>query len=66
MSANYWESTQRRHWQFTKEQLVSMRQKLEDENAELVRLFPLPQIRHLYIFFHQRMLTWFSNGYSRR
>ncbi|CAG9956184.1 unnamed protein product [Clonostachys rosea f. rosea IK726] len=56
MSANYWESTQRRHWQFTKEQLESTRQKLEEENAELVRMFPLPQIRHLYIYFNQQII----------
>ncbi|CAH0050158.1 unnamed protein product [Clonostachys solani] len=56
MSANYWESTQRRHWQFTKEQLDSTRQKLEEENAELVRMFPLPQIRHLYIYFNQQII----------
>lgn len=54
MSANYWESTQRKHWLFTKEQLGSMRQKLEDDNAELVRMFPLPQPRHLAIYFNQR------------
>jgi cyclin C len=54
MSANYWESTQRRHWLFTKDQLASMRQKLEEDNADLVRMFPLPQPRHLAIFFNQR------------
>lgn len=54
MSANYWESTQRKHWLFTKEQLGAMRQKLEDDNAELVRMFPLPQPRHLAIYFNQR------------
>lgn len=54
MSANYWESTQRRHWLFTKDELASMRQKLEDENAELVRMFPLPQPRHMAIYFNQR------------
>jgi hypothetical protein len=32
-----------------------MRQKLEDDNAELVRMFPLPQHRHLNIYFNQRM-----------
>lgn len=32
-----------------------MRQKLEDDNAELVRMFPLPQQRHLNIYFNQRM-----------
>ena len=67
MSANYWESTQRRHWLFTKEQLASMRQKLEDDNAELVRLFPLPQIRHLFIYFNQRASLYFSSvSHSRR
>lgn len=54
MSANYWESTQRRHWLFTKDQLNAMRAKLEEDNAELGRMFPLPQPRHLYIFFNQR------------
>ncbi|PFH60312.1 hypothetical protein XA68_11158 [Ophiocordyceps unilateralis] len=56
MSANYWESTQRRHWLFTKEQLAAMRQKLEDDNADLVRMFTLPQPRHLAIFFNQQLL----------
>ncbi|CAM1509339.1 Fc.00g030780.m01.CDS01 [Cosmosporella sp. VM-42] len=55
MSANYWESTQRRHWQFTKDQLASMRQKLEEGNAEVVRMFPLPQQRHLNIYFNQQL-----------
>lgn len=54
MSANYWESTQRRNWQFTKDQLAAMRQKLEDDNSELVRMFPLGQPRHLNIYFNQR------------
>ncbi|KAF5008286.1 hypothetical protein FDECE_5424 [Fusarium decemcellulare] len=56
MSANYWESTQRRFWQFTKDQLTTMRQKLEDDNAELVRMFPLPQQRHLNIYFNQQLI----------
>lgn len=54
MSANYWESTQRQYWLFTKDQLASMRQKLDDDNAELVRMFPLPEQRHLAIYFNQR------------
>ncbi|OAQ71093.1 RNA polymerase II holoenzyme cyclin-like subunit [Pochonia chlamydosporia 170] len=56
MSANYWESTQRRHWLFTKDQLSIMRQKLDDDNADLVRMFPLPQPRHLAIYFNQQLL----------
>lgn len=54
MAANYWESTQRKYWQFTKDQLSSMRQKLEDEDSALVQMFPLPQLRHLNIYFNQR------------
>jgi cyclin C len=54
MAANYWESTQRKHWQFTKDQLATMRQKLEDEDQQLIHMFPLPQLRHLNIYFNQR------------
>lgn len=54
MAANYWESSQRRHWQFTRNQLAQMRQKVEDDEQGLVEKFPLPQLRHLYIYFNQR------------
>ncbi|KAM0236007.1 hypothetical protein ACHAPO_005230 [Fusarium lateritium] len=56
MSASYWQSTQCRFWTFTKEQLATMRQKLEEDNAELVRMFPLPQQRHLNIYFNQQLI----------
>lgn len=55
MAANYWESTQRKYWQFTKDQLQAMRQKLEDEEPSMSVHFPLPPVRHLNIFFNQRM-----------
>ncbi|KAH8601306.1 RNA polymerase II holoenzyme cyclin-like subunit [Bisporella sp. PMI_857] len=55
MAANYWESTQRRHWQFTREQLADLRKKLEEEELNLVQMFPLPQIRHLSIYFNQQI-----------
>jgi cyclin C len=54
MAANYWESTQRKHWQFTKDQLATMRQNLEDEDPQLVHMYPLQQLRHLNIYFNQR------------
>lgn len=54
MAANYWESTQRKHWQFTKPELAQLRQKLEDEDKNLVQTYPLPQLRYLSIFFNQR------------
>lgn len=63
MSANYWESTQRRYWLFTKDQLNTMRTKLEEDNIDLVRMFPLSQPRHLAIFFNQR--TFFLHASYR-
>ncbi|XWW93324.1 hypothetical protein V2A60_001257 [Cordyceps javanica] len=56
MSANYWDSTQRRYWLFTKDQLNTMRTKLEQDNHDLVRMFPLSQPRHLAIFFNQQLI----------
>ncbi|KAM3529281.1 hypothetical protein NHJ13051_001942 [Beauveria bassiana] len=56
MSANYWDSTQRRYWLFTKDQLNTMRSKLEQDNIDLVRMFPLSQPRHLAIFFNQQLI----------
>ncbi|KAG0651617.1 RNA polymerase II holoenzyme cyclin subunit [Hyphodiscus hymeniophilus] len=44
MAANFWESTQRRHWQFTKGQLEDIRKKLEDEDQNLVQMYPLPKL----------------------
>jgi cyclin-C len=54
MAANYWESTQRRFWQFSKQELADLREKLEVEEENLVKTFPLPQLRHLSIYFNQR------------
>ncbi len=54
MAANYWESTQRRFWQFSKPELAELREKLEVEEENLVKTFPLPQLRHLSIYFNQR------------
>ncbi|KAK0741776.1 cyclin-like protein [Apiosordaria backusii] len=55
MAANFWESTQRRYWQFTKGELAAMRQKLEDEDPNLVQMFPLPQLRHINIYLNQQI-----------
>ncbi len=56
MAANYWASTQRRHWQFTKDQLSDIREKLEDDDRGFVQQYPLPNRRLLSIFFNQRTL----------
>ncbi|PBP25694.1 cyclin domain-containing protein [Diplocarpon rosae] len=55
MAANYWESTQRRHWQFTRQQLESLRTKLEEEDQNVVNMYPLPEIRHQSIYFNQQV-----------
>lgn len=54
MAANYWASTQRRHWQFSRETLADIRQKLEDDDRALVQQYPLPDRRLLSQFFSQR------------
>ena len=53
MAANYWDSTQRKYWQFTKPELADLRRKLEDEGKTLVQTYPLPHLRHISIFFNQ-------------
>ena len=60
MAANYWASTQRRHWQFSREALMQIRQRLEDEDAGLVQQYPLPDRRLLSIYFNQRESSRFS------
>ncbi len=57
MAANYWSSTQRRFWQFGKDELEEMRQDIEANEQSLVQLFPLPQVRHLNIYINQRKAT---------
>ena len=54
MAANYWASTQRRHWQFSRESLSDVRRQLEEEERTLVQQYPLPDRRLLSIFFNQR------------
>ena len=54
MAANYWASTQRRHWQFSRETLAEIRQKLEEDDRALVQQYPLPDRRLLSQFLNQR------------
>lgn len=60
MAANYWESTQRRYWQFSRSQLEELRQDLVDQDPNLVQMFPLPELRHLNIYWNQRVLIMSS------
>lgn len=54
MAANYWASTQRRHWQFSRDSLAEVRQQLEDEEPNLAQQYPLADKRYLSFFFNQR------------
>ncbi|KAL8837960.1 MAG: hypothetical protein Q9170_002332 [Blastenia crenularia] len=55
MAANYWASTQRLYWRFTKAGLSDMRQKLENEDRTILQQYPLPDIRLISIFFNQQL-----------
>ncbi|KAK3387274.1 cyclin-C [Podospora didyma] len=56
MAASFWDSTQRRHWLYTREELAAIRYKLEEEDpTSLTHTFPLPDLRHLNIYFNQQM-----------
>ncbi|KAL8296751.1 hypothetical protein RB597_006055 [Gaeumannomyces tritici] len=55
MAANFWDSTQRKNWLFTKEQLVTKRQALLDDEPTLVQMYSLPEWRHMNIYFNQQI-----------
>ena len=55
MAANYYDSTQARHWTFTKAQLASLRGQLARTHAALHRRHPLPDRRLLHIYLAQQL-----------
>ncbi|KAH9898643.1 cyclin-C [Xylariomycetidae sp. FL2044] len=55
MAANFWESTQYRFWQFSKEELAQTRERLEEAEQNLVQMYTLPDRRHLNIYFNSQM-----------
>lgn len=56
MAANYWDSTQRTHWTFTKDQLDDMRSQQQQENQELYNKYPLPEPRLMNIYIQQQIV----------
>lgn len=54
MAANYWASTQRRHWLFTREKLAEIREIFRESDKAAHSQFPLPDQRLLNIYFSQR------------
>jgi cyclin C len=57
MAANYWDSTQKKFWTFSKKELADIRRALENENSQVVSQYQLPDRRLLNIYFsHRRAL----------
>lgn len=56
MAANYWASTQKLYWQFSKSELQDMRQELETGDSTVFQQYPLPDRRLLSIFFNQQLV----------
>ncbi|KAK4617982.1 RNA polymerase II holoenzyme cyclin-like subunit [Fulvia fulva] len=55
MAANYWDSTQAKFWTFSKNELADLRQDLEKINQPLYNKYPLPDRRHMNIYFQQQL-----------
>ncbi|KAH3918123.1 hypothetical protein HBI56_144870 [Parastagonospora nodorum] len=55
MASSYWESTQRKFWTFTKQELAHERKKIEESERNLVNMYPLPDRRHLSIYFYHQL-----------
>ncbi|OJJ65000.1 hypothetical protein ASPSYDRAFT_54376 [Aspergillus sydowii CBS 593.65] len=56
MAANYWASTQRRHWLFSRERLVEIRDGFKEKDKTTHSQFPLPDQRLLNIYFNQQLI----------
>ena len=54
MAANYWASTQYRHWLFSREKLTEIREGFRARDQTAHSQFPLPDQRLLNIYFRQR------------
>lgn len=56
MAANYWNSTQRQHWCFSRDKLASLRDELDEQNATVITQYPIPDRRHFFIFLKERLI----------
>ncbi|KAL5337732.1 cyclin-like protein [Aspergillus crustosus] len=56
MAANYWASTQRRHWLFTRERLAEIRESFKEKDKVGHTQFPLPDQRLLNIYFNMQLM----------
>jgi cyclin C len=56
MAANYWSSTQRRHWSFTPDKLADLREELDEQNTTVIAQYPVPDRRLFFIFLKERLI----------
>lgn len=54
MAANFWDSTQAKHWMFTKPELDEMRKELDRASQAIINKYALPERRLMNIYFQQR------------
>lgn len=55
MAANYWTSTQRRHWQFSRETMAAMRSRLDASDPSGVKQYPLPDLNLIFNYFYGKL-----------
>ncbi|KAL2003206.1 hypothetical protein VTN02DRAFT_4613 [Thermoascus thermophilus] len=56
MAANYWASTQRRYWLFSREKLSEIRENFKERDKMAYSQFPLPDLRLINIYFNQQLI----------
>ena len=56
MAANYWSSTQRRFWFFSKDKLADIRKDHEEKDRSILQQHPIPDQRLIYIFLKDQLL----------
>ena len=65
MAANYWVSSQRLHWQMSREKLAETRAALDAQDQKTVQAYPLPSYRRMSIYFNQRTTDPCPHTYAR-
>jgi cyclin-C len=56
MASNYWTSTQRQNWFFSRDKLAKLRDELDEQNAKVIELHPTPDRCLFFIFLKDRLL----------
>lgn len=56
MAANYWDSTQAKHWTFTKSELAAARHDLRKHNEQLHAKYPVPDRRLIDVYMQQNLV----------